>query len=105
MSTISSSTSGPIALENLFYPDFYDENSLDLAGFSDWQALEQSRNYSDWQALEQSRNYSGLQAHEVHFRLYSGSINAAAIQTKPEGLTSLAGNPLYSLAPPLVDSK
>ncbi len=29
--------------------------------------------------------YSKLQAYEVHLRLYSGSINAAAIQTKPSG--------------------
>ncbi|MFB2974712.1 S8 family peptidase [Microseira sp. BLCC-F43] len=56
MSTISSSTSQPIALENLFYPDFYDDNSLDLAGFSDWQALQQSRNYS----LAAGENFSPL---------------------------------------------
>ncbi|GET44449.1 tetratricopeptide repeat protein [Microseira wollei] len=41
--------------------------------------------------------YSGLQLVMVHLRLYSGSMNAAAIQTKPKGFTSLAGKPLYFL--------
>ena len=27
--------------------------------------------------------YSGLQRYEVHLRLYSGTVNGAAIQTKP----------------------
>ena len=40
--------------------------------------------------------YSGLQPLEVHLRLYSGYINAPAIQTKPKGFTSLMGNPLYN---------
>ncbi|HAX79276.1 MAG TPA: serine/threonine protein kinase [Cyanobacteria bacterium UBA11372] len=43
----------------------------------------------------ESANYSGLQPVMVHLSLYSGSINAAAAQTQPEGLTSLACNPLY----------
>ncbi len=46
MSTISSSTSQNIALENLFKPDFYAPKNLGLAGFSDWQTLERSPNYS-----------------------------------------------------------
>ncbi|GET41172.1 GNAT family N-acetyltransferase [Microseira wollei] len=45
--------------------------------------------------LRQTLFYSGLHPHEVHLRLCSGSINAAAIQTKPKGFPSLAGNPLY----------
>ncbi|HAZ45447.1 MAG TPA: hypothetical protein DDW76_27940 [Cyanobacteria bacterium UBA11369] len=50
MSTNSSSTSCAIALENLFYPDFYE------AGFSTLQALQQSRNYS----LDPGQNFSSL---------------------------------------------
>ncbi|MFB2977003.1 tetratricopeptide repeat protein [Microseira sp. BLCC-F43] len=41
--------------------------------------------------------YSGLHSVMVHLRWYSGSMNAAAIQTKPKGFTSLAGKPLYFL--------
>ncbi len=45
--------------------------------------------------------YRGLQPDEIHLGLYSGSINAAAIQTKPKGLTSLAENSVYTF--PVVD--
>ncbi len=45
--------------------------------------------------------YSGLQPDEVHLGLYSGSVNAAATQTKPKGLTSLADNSLYTF--PVLD--
>ncbi|GET36995.1 histidine phosphatase family protein [Microseira wollei] len=55
--------------------------------------------------------YSGLQPDQVQqpcagsikdaAPLCSGSINAAATQTKPKGLTSLAGNPLYTF--PVLD--
>lgn len=41
--------------------------------------------------------YSGLHPVMLHLRLYRGSMNTAAIQTKPKGFTSLAGKPLYFL--------
>ena len=41
--------------------------------------------------------YSSWQPVMVRRGLYSGSINAAAIQTKPKGFGSLAGKPLYFL--------
>ncbi len=46
--------------------------------------------------LGHSQKYSRLHTDEVHLSLYSGSINAAAIQTKPTGCSSLACNPLYN---------
>ncbi len=39
--------------------------------------------------------YSGLQSYEVHLRLCSGSINAAATQTKQKCCTSYGCNPPY----------
>jgi hypothetical protein len=42
------------------------------------------------------RIYSGLQPYEVHLRLCSGTLKGArTLLSKPNGSTSLAGNPLY----------
>ncbi len=41
-------------------------------------------------------DYSGLQPDEVHLSLCSGTLKAAATQTKPFGYTLLACNPLYA---------